>query len=77
MMRTANPALNAKTFDVANEGAEVMTIQGAVSRTAMLLALLFAATLLTWKPTAPQDGTGLDYDRRDCGFCGGADYDFQ
>ncbi len=58
MMRTANPALNAKTFDVANEGAGVMTIQGTVSRTAMLLALLFAATLLTWKPAAPQDGTG-------------------
>jgi len=58
MMRTANPALNAKTFDIANEGAGVMTIQGTVSRTAMLLALLFAATLLTWKPTAPQDGTG-------------------
>jgi uncharacterized YccA/Bax inhibitor family protein len=58
MMRTANPALNAKTFDVANEGAGVMTIQGTVSRTAMLLALLFAATLLTWKPAAPQDSTG-------------------
>jgi uncharacterized YccA/Bax inhibitor family protein len=35
-----------------------MTIQGTVSRTAMLLALLFAATLLTWKPSAPQDSTG-------------------
>ena len=58
MMRTANPALNAKTFDVANEGAGVMTVQGTVSRTAMLLALLFAATLLTWNPTAPQDGAG-------------------
>jgi len=53
MMRTANPALNAKTFDVANEGAGVMTVQGTVSRTAMLLALLFAATLLTWN--APQE----------------------
>jgi uncharacterized YccA/Bax inhibitor family protein len=58
MMRTANPALNAKTFDVANEGAGVMTVQGTVSRTAMLLALLFAATLLTWKPSASQDSTG-------------------
>ncbi len=48
MMRTANPALNAKTFDMAYEGAEVMTIQGTVNRTAMLLALLFAATMLTW-----------------------------
>jgi uncharacterized YccA/Bax inhibitor family protein len=53
MMRTANPALNAKTFDVANTGAGVMTIQGTVSRTAMLLALLFASTVLTWNPTAP------------------------
>lgn len=58
MMRTANPALNAKAFDVAREGAGVMTIQGTVSRTAMLLALLFAATLLTWNPTATQAGTG-------------------
>lgn len=58
MMRTANPALNAKTFDVAREGSAVMTIQGTVSRTAMLLALLFAATVLTWNPSAPQTGTG-------------------
>lgn len=58
MMRTANPALNTKTFDVANEGTGVMTIQGTVSRTAMLLALLFAATMLTWNPAAPENGTG-------------------
>ncbi|MBI9019948.1 MAG: Bax inhibitor-1/YccA family protein [Verrucomicrobia bacterium] len=57
-MRTANPALNAKTFDVACEGAQVMTIQGTVSRTAMLLALLFAATLLTWSPAATETGSG-------------------
>ena len=54
MMRTANPALNAKTFDVAREGTRVMTIQGTVSRTAMLLALLFAATMLSWNPAEPQ-----------------------
>jgi len=53
MMRTANPALNAKTFDVANEGAGVMTIQGTVSRTAMLLALLFASTVVTWNLVSP------------------------
>ncbi len=57
MMRTANPALNAKTFDVAREGTQVMTIQGTVSRTAMLLALLFASTMLTWNPAAPQQST--------------------
>ena len=58
MMRTANPALSAKTFDVAYEGSGVMTIQGTVSRTSILLALLFTATLLTWNPTAPQSGAG-------------------
>lgn len=57
MMRTANPALNAKAFNVAREGSRVMTIQGAVNRTAMLLILLFAATMLTWNPTAPERGT--------------------
>ncbi len=57
MMRTANPALNAKTFDVAREGTQVMTVQGTVSRTAMLLALLFASTMLTWNPAAPQQST--------------------
>lgn len=56
MMRTANPALNAKTFDVACEGSAVMTIQGTVSRTSMLLALLFASTMLTWNPANPQSG---------------------
>lgn len=58
MMRTANPALNAKTFDVAREGARVMTVEGTVSRTAMLLALLFASTMLTWNPTAPEQSAG-------------------
>lgn len=57
MMRTANPALNSKTFDVAREGTTVMTIQGTVSRTAMLLALLFASTMLTWNPTSPEQST--------------------
>lgn len=55
MMRTANPALNAKTFDVAGTGSQVMTLQGTVSRTSMLLALLFAATMLTWNK-APSFG---------------------
>lgn len=57
MMRTANPALNAKAFDIAREEGRVMTIEGAVSRTAMLLALLFASTMLTWNPAHPQAGS--------------------
>lgn len=58
MMRTSNPALNAKTFDVSSEGTQAMTVQGTVGRTAMLLALLFASTVLTWNPAAPQNSTG-------------------
>jgi uncharacterized YccA/Bax inhibitor family protein len=58
MMRTANPALNSKVFAAAEASSGVMTIQGTVSRTAMLLALLFAATLLTWNPAQPQSGSG-------------------
>ena len=57
MMRTANPALNAKTFDVARDGSQVMTIQGTVSRTAMLLAILFACTMVSWNPTMPEQST--------------------
>ncbi|QHI70936.1 Bax inhibitor-1/YccA family protein [Tichowtungia aerotolerans] len=55
-MRTANPALNAKTFDVADAGSAVMTLEGTVSRTAIMLALLFTATVVTWNPSAPQTG---------------------
>lgn len=58
MMRTANPALNAKTFDTAAAGSAVMTIQGTVNRTAMMLVLLFAATVFTWNPSQPQSGGG-------------------
>lgn len=57
MMRTANPALNAKTFQVAEAGSAAMTIQGTVNRTAVMLALLFAATMFTWNPAAPQTGS--------------------
>lgn len=53
MIRTANPALGSRAFDTAEAGDGVMTVQGAVSRTSMLLALLFAATVLTWNRTDP------------------------
>lgn len=58
MMRTANPALNAKTFDVAAAGRAAMTVQGTVNRTAVLLLLLLGATVLTWTPSAAQSGGG-------------------
>ncbi|MFA5689738.1 MAG: Bax inhibitor-1/YccA family protein [Kiritimatiellales bacterium] len=54
-MRTANPALNDKVFrDAAITSSNVMTVQGAVSRTAILLAILLGATTFTWN--SPDSG---------------------
>jgi len=50
-MRTANPALNAKTFDrIGSEslGNKVMTIQGTVNKTAVLLFCLIVPAVLIW-----------------------------
>ncbi len=50
MMRTANPALNDKTFQqVGTVGySEAMTIQGTVNKTGMMLLLLIASAAYTW-----------------------------
>lgn len=51
MMRTANPALNAKTFIGSWDrpvGRETMTLEGAVNKTAVLLVLLVIAAGWTW-----------------------------
>jgi len=50
-MRTANPALNAKTFEnlpavVGME--EMMTLQGTVNKSALLLGIVVAAAAYTW-----------------------------
>jgi len=50
-MRTANPALNASTFDryrTEAPGAEGMTLEGTVFRAAFLLALLVATAVWPW-----------------------------
>ncbi len=50
-MRTANPALNAKTFEnlPAVAGAEeMMTLQGTVNKSALLLGIVVAAAAYTW-----------------------------
>jgi uncharacterized YccA/Bax inhibitor family protein len=50
-MRTANPALNQKTFagfDRAAIGADVMTIQGTVNKTGILLALTILTAAYVW-----------------------------
>lgn len=48
-MRTANPALNAKTFGMQSvAGENVMTIQGTVNKTGLLLAITVVAAGYTW-----------------------------
>lgn len=50
-MRTANPALNSKTFttfDPATRAAGVMTLNGTVAKTAILLGLLVVPAGYTW-----------------------------
>ena len=69
-MRTSNPALNAKTFERFGSvaGAEPMTIEGTVNRTAFLLLILTATAAWTWSQTfagAPVGGFLLG------GFLGG------
>jgi uncharacterized YccA/Bax inhibitor family protein len=50
MMRTANPALNDKTFEQIGTGqyADTMTVQGTVNKTGMMLLLLVAGAAYTW-----------------------------
>src|SRR2546423_10155521 len=60
MMRTSNPALNAKTFErfgpiAAGEG---MTIEGTVNRTGFLLLVLIATATYTWMQTFAGVPTG-------------------
>jgi uncharacterized YccA/Bax inhibitor family protein len=59
-MRTGNPALRAdtfKNFTYVDEQPAVMTIQGTVNRTAVLLGLVFVSALWTWRLAAAQSPT--------------------
>ena len=55
-MRTANPALNASTFEVEVPSANAMTLSGTVLRCAFLLLLCVGAAALTWLQTIPAPG---------------------
>jgi len=57
MMRTANPALNDKTFQLtgAMQNDETMTLQGTVNKTGMMLLLLIASAAYTWSLFLEQD----------------------
>lgn len=50
MQRTANPALKADTFKIGNftDTSEVMTIQGTVNKTFVMLLFLMITATWTW-----------------------------
>jgi uncharacterized YccA/Bax inhibitor family protein len=51
-MRSANPALNSKTFDRARtvtSSAETMTLEGTVARAGLLLLILVAGAVFPWR----------------------------
>jgi len=53
-MRSGNPALSSKTFiKTSDVGAEKMTIEGTVNKTAMSLLLLLATASYTWMNPSP------------------------
>ncbi len=62
-MRTANPALNDKMFTVEGTYDNVMTVQGTVIKTGILLALLVAGAAFTWNQTLinPQLAQGITF----------------
>src|SRR6267378_1382224 len=56
LMRTSNPALNAKTFErQVALGGEAMTVQGTVNKTGVLLLCVVATAAWTWSQF-PQGG---------------------
>jgi uncharacterized YccA/Bax inhibitor family protein len=59
VMRSANPALNSKTFTgLPQVGTEPMTLQGTVNKTVVLLICLFATAAWTWSRATVGEQTG-------------------
>src|SRR5688572_29290579 len=52
MLRSGNPALTAKTFDVRGYG-ETMTLTGTVNKTGISLLILLATAAVTWNGGFP------------------------
>jgi uncharacterized YccA/Bax inhibitor family protein len=56
-MRSGNPALSSSTFqDLRAENGQVMTINGAVNKTAILLSIVVISALYTWSKAQSLDG---------------------
>ena len=59
LMRSANPALNSKTFTgLPSVGVEPMTLQGTVNKTAILLICVFATAAWTWSRVTAGEQVG-------------------
>jgi len=66
MMRTANPALNSKTFDqfgvdFSADKSNTMTLQGTVNKTGFLLLILTASGIITWRMAAQGQGAAYPW----------------
>jgi uncharacterized YccA/Bax inhibitor family protein len=71
-MRTANPALNDRVFLNATadgSAAQVMTLEGTVVKTGILLTVLIGAAAFTWSQTMAHPGAAGPYTA--IGFLGG------
>ena len=61
-MESSNPTLNERTFGAARVGVgePVMTVQGTVNKTFILLAILVAAAMWTWSKTTNPSNAGFE-----------------
>ncbi len=53
-MRTSNPALSEKTFNNLTATGDRMTINGAVHKSFLLIAILFATAIFSWSSAFPE-----------------------
>lgn len=63
MLRTSNPALGDRTFSVgahSSTGADRMTIDGAVNKSFLLIAIVIAMAAWSWQMTMPESGWAAD-----------------
>lgn len=60
-MRTSNPALNDKVFDLGRSTGDVMTVNGTVNRTGILLCLLMFTAIFSWDRAYSAVNTGELY----------------
>lgn len=62
MLRTSNPALNEKVFEaIPYYGPNVMTVHGAVNKTAVLLILAVVAGTITWVKASADPASASPY----------------